>query len=409
MAPLSVEQALSAILAGSAPLASERVGILDAAGRVLAEPVLALLTQPPFDASAMDGYAVRAADVSTLPATLRVIGESAAGRGFRGAVAPGEAVRIFTGAPVPAGADAIVIQENVTRAGAKGDTPDCDQIAVTGGAPDPDHIRRRGGDFAEGAVLLEAGRRLDARALTLAAAGGHAELVVHRKPVVAILATGDELVPPGTMPGPDQIVSSNPVGLAAMVRSVGGEPRLLGIARDTTADLAAKIAAADGADVLVTIGGASVGDHDLVAPALRAAGVTLGFWKIAMRPGKPMMFGQRDALRVLGLPGNPVSSLICARVFLIPLLARLAGRADHEMSGHSARLATGIEKNGPRQHYMRATLDPSNPSDPRVRPASSQDSSLLSPLADADCLIVRAPGAPALAAGDDVTILTLDF
>ncbi len=401
MAPLSVEQALRAILADAAPLPGERAGIHEAAGRVLAEPVLARLTQPPFDGSAMDGYAVRAADVTTLPAALRVVGEAAAGRGFRGTLGPGEAVRIFTGAPIPAGADAIVIQENVTRDG--------DRISVIDGEPDAGHIRPRGGDFAEGRLLLEAGRRLDARALTLAAAGGHAELIVCRRPVVAILATGDELVAPGTMPGPDQIVSSNPVGLAAMVRGAGGEPRLLGIARDTADDLATKIAQAESADVLVTIGGASVGDHDLVAPALRAAGVTLGFWKIAMRPGKPMMFGQNGALRVLGLPGNPVSSLICARVFLLPLLARLAGRPDGELSAASARLAVGLEQNGPRQHYMRATLDQSDHADPRVRPAISQDSSLLSPLAEADCLIVRAPGAPAIAAGERVPILKLDF
>ncbi|MEQ1710472.1 MAG: gephyrin-like molybdotransferase Glp [Hyphomicrobium sp.] len=401
MAPLSVDQALRAILDDAGPLASEHVGIHEAGGRILAAPVVARLTQPPFDASAMDGYAVRARDVAALPAALRLTGEAAAGRGFRGSVGAGEAVRIFTGAPVPQGADAIVIQENVRRDG--------DRVVVTDGTPDPGHIRPRGGDFAEGRVLLEAGRRLDARALTLAAAAGHAALVVHRRPVVAILATGDELVPPGTMPGRDQIISSNPVGLAAMVRAAGGEPRLLGIAHDTAADLAAKIALAEGADVLVTIGGASVGDHDLVAPALREAGVILGFWKIAMRPGKPMMFGTRGALRVLGLPGNPVSSLICARVFLLPLLTRLAGRADAALRDQSARLAVAIESNGPRQHYMRATLETADPAAALVRPAPSQDSSLLAPLAEADCLIVRPPGAPALAAGEIVPILTLDF
>lgn len=401
MAMLPVADALRLILDQAAPLGAETVPLMDARGRVLADDVTALLNQPPFDASAMDGYAVRAADVETLPATLTLIGEAAAGRGFGGRVGPGEAARIFTGAPLPEGADAIVIQENVEALGRT--------VVVREGMPDGAHIRPRGGDFPSGAVVLRAGRRLDARALTLAAASGHAALRVHRRPVVAILATGNELVPPGVVPGPDQIVSSNPVGIAAIVEAAGGVARLIGIARDDRESLSHSIAAAQDADVLVTIGGASVGDHDLVAPALEAAGVTLGFWKIAMRPGKPMLFGQRAGQRVLGLPGNPVSSLICGRVFLMPLVARLAGREADAAGAVTARLAAPIEPNGPRQHYMRATLETAGDGGVRVRPARSQDSSLLMPLAAADALIVRPPHAPALLPGDAVSILPLDF
>ncbi len=405
MALLPVNEALARILEGAAPRASETVDLLVAAGRVLASELSAKLTQPPFDASAMDGYAVRDVDVARLPVSLIVVGEAAAGRGFGGRVGAGEAVRIFTGAPLPSGANAIVIQENVTRDG--------DRITVTDGTTDAGHVRAKGGDFADGDVLLVRGRRLDARALTLAAAMGHARLEVYRKPVVAILATGDELVPPGTQPGPDQIVSSNPIGLAAMVSAAGGEPRLLGIAADRPEDLAAKIRAGADADILVTIGGASIGDHDLVAPALRSAGVLLDFWKIAMRPGKPMMFGRKGGnegvQRVLGLPGNPVSSLICGRVFLMPLVARLAGRADDVAQAAMLPLAVAIEANGPRQHYMRARREITADGGWCVRPAASQDSSLMSPLADADCLIVRTSGATAAEAGTHVAILDLDF
>lgn len=405
MALLAVDEALARILDNAEPRATDTVDLVEAAGRILASNLSAKLTQPPFDASAMDGYAVRAQDVAHLPALLTVIGESAAGRGYRGTIGVAEAVRIFTGAPLPSGADAIVIQENVTRAG--------NRITVTDGTPDAGHVRARGGDFREGQVLLHGGRRLDARALTLAAATGHAAVEVYHKPVVAILATGDELVLPGTPPGLDQIVCSNPIGIAAIVRAAGGEPRLLGIAADRHDELAEKIRAAANADVLVTIGGASVGDHDLVAPALKSEGVTLDFWKIAMRPGKPMMFGRRTVgsrlQSVLGLPGNPVSSLICARVFLQPLVERLAGRPVDSAVETSLPLATAIETNGPRQHYMRARRERDEDRGWRVRPAASQDSSLLSPLADADCLIVRAPFAPAAAAGTPVVVLDLDF
>jgi molybdopterin molybdotransferase len=402
MALLPVAEALARILEGAEPTAPERVGLLDAAGRVLAADVPALLTQPPFPASAMDGYAVRACDVAELPVRLKLAGESAAGSGFHARLGPGEAVRIFTGAPLPEGADAIVIQENATRDG--------DVVMVHAGTPDPDHIRPRGRDFSAGAVLLRAGRRLDARAVTLAAAMGYGELAVRRRPHVAILATGDELVPPGTPPGPDQIVASNAYGIAAMMAQAGGEPRLLGIARDTRAALATKIRTAAGADVLVTVGGASEGDHDLVAPALRAAGMKLDFWKIAMRPGMPLLHGRLGAQHVLGLPGNPVSALICARVFLVPLVRRLLGLADGDRP-ERARTAHDLEANGPRTHYMRAKLSvpASEGSPPNVTTLASQDSSLLAQLVDSDCVLVRPAGAPPLPAGSEVDILRIDF
>jgi len=398
---LSVEEALARIVDGVAPLEAETVPLLEAAGRVLAAPLQARLTQPPFPASAMDGYAVRTADVAILPAKLKVIGEAAAGHGFGGKVGAGEAVRIFTGAPVPEGADAIVIQENAAREGGT--------AVVREGHPDAEHIRPRGFDFAAGATLIAAGDLLDARRITLAAAMGHAALPVSRKPVVAILATGDELVPPGTMPGPDQIVCSNTYGVAAMVARAGGVPRLLGIARDTAEDLAAKVAQAAGADILVTIGGASVGDHDLVAPVLQARGMALDFWKIAMRPGKPLMFGRLGASRVLGLPGNPVSSLICARIFLLPLIARMLGKGPEAAAKLTARLAEPLAANGPRTHYMRAVLERGTDGVARVREVRSQDSSLLSPLAEANVLLVRAPKAPAVEAGASVEVMSLDF
>jgi len=401
MSALTVEAALARILDDVAPLETEPVPLERAAGRVLAAPLLARLTQPPFAASAMDGYAVRAGDVVRLQTTLEVIGEAAAGRGFRGSVGPGQAVRIFTGAPVPAGADAIVIQENTEQA--------ANLVTIRQGEIDPGYIRPRGFDFTGGQRLLEAGRRIGAREITLAAAAGHDRLEVHRQPRVAILATGDELVPAGTIPGQDQIVCSNTHGIAAMVKAAGGAPQLLGIAGDTRESLDAHVAKAGGADILVTVGGASVGDHDLVAPVLQARGMQLDFWKILMRPGKPLMFGRLGQQRVLGLPGNPVSALICTRVFLLPLLARLTGhRSASEMTSH-ARLSVALPANGPRQHYMRAITEAGPDGSRQVRPVRSQDSSLLSPLAEADCLIVRAPGATAAPAGANVAILPINF
>ena len=401
MSALSVAEALARILHGVAPLDAEPVPLLSARGRILAAPLTATLTQPPFDASAMDGYAVRAADVAQVPTTLRIKGESAAGHGFHATIAPGEAARIFTGAPLPAGADAIVIQENTRRDG--------DLVTVHDGRPDPEHIRHAGHDFRSGDVLLEPGARLDARLITLAAAMGHGVLPVRRKPVVALLATGDELVEPGTPPGPDQIVCSNPYGLAAMVEGAGGQPRLLGIAADTTQALEQHIAAARGADILVTTGGASVGDHDLVAPVLQRCGMTLDFWKIAMRPGKPLIFGRMGVTHVLGLPGNPVSSMVCARVFLVPLIQALLGDTRAAATTEEIELVQPLAGNGPRQHYMRAVLQGGADGVLRVAAARSQDSSFLAPFAAADCLIVRPPQAPAVPAGHRVPVLRLDF
>lgn len=398
---LSVEEALARILAGAGPLGTERVAIETAHDRILAEPLAARLTQPPFDASAMDGYAVRAADVAKLPATLKVIGESAAGHPFGGRVDAGEAVRIFTGAPVPEGADGVVIQEHTKREG--------DQVLVEGDDLETAHIRPRGGDFREGMSLLPAGRRLGPRELSLAASMGHGEIDVYRRPKVAILSTGDELVRPGETPGVGQIVASNHLGVGAMMRAFGAEVIQLGIARDTAQSLTEHVERAKDADVLVTIGGASVGDHDLVAPVLSKQGMELAFWKIAMRPGKPLMSGRLGALRVIGLPGNPVSSLVCARVFVAPLVEQLAGRPVATEATRRAEAAVAIEANGPRQHYMRATLTSGGDGLPKVTPVRSQDSSLLSPLAIADCLIVRPPSVPAAAPGDIVHVLPLDF
>ncbi len=401
MALLTVEDALARILAGVETTEPERVPLARAAYRVLAEDVRATLTQPPFDASAMDGYAVRVADLAALPARLALVGESRAGQSFAGTVGPGTCVRIFTGAPVPAGADGVVIQEDTQADGSA--------IVIREGTSKTTHIRPRGGDFAEGEVLLGPGRALDARALMLAAATGHGTLAVRRKPVVALLATGDELVEPGTPPGPDQIVSSNPYGLAAMIEAAGATARLLGIAGDTRAALEDKIAAAAGADVLVTTGGASVGEHDLVAPALQARGMALDFWKIAMRPGKPMLFGRLGPQRVLGLPGNPVSALICARVFLIPLINRLLGREAASSAAVRARLTVPLPRNGDRQHYLRAVASRGDGGVLQVAPQSSQDSSLMRLLANSNALLVRTPDAPALPAGADVDILPMDF
>jgi molybdopterin molybdotransferase len=398
---LSVAEALQKILHGVEPTAAETVRLEFAGGRVLAAPLVALLTQPPFDASAMDGYAIRAADVAHLPARLRVIGRAAAGHPYGGTVGPGEAVRIFTGAPVPDGADAIVIQENTVSEGAF--------VAVREGQPDPAFIRRRGFDFREGEALLERGRRLGPREIALAAAMGHAAVPVRRRPVVAILATGDELVPPGELPAPGKIVSSNPLGVAALAAQAGAEPRQLGVARDTRESLERHLEQADGADILVTIGGASVGEHDLVVPVLRDRGVVLAFWKIDMRPGKPLMFGHLGAQRVLGLPGNPVSALICSRLFLVPLIRALLGLPQEDLATCRARLAKPIEANGPRQHYMRARLRKRADGALDVKPVRSHDSSLLTPLASADALLVRPPHAPALPIGAEVSVILLDF
>jgi molybdopterin molybdotransferase len=398
---LSVGEALSRVTAGIGPLERQSVTLEAAHRRVLAEGVAARITQPPFNASAMDGYAVRAEDVATVPCNLSVIGESAAGTPFDGTVSAGEAVRIFTGAEVPVGADTIVIQEDTSREG--------DAVTVNEGAEAGTFVRPRGFDFSEGDVLLDAGRRLNARDLALAAAMNASAVYVRTKPIVALLATGNELVPPGSELKPGQIISSNPYGLGPMIESAGGCAMCTGIARDTMESLREHIARASDADILVTIGGASVGEHDLVKDALREAGMALDFWKIAMRPGKPLMFGQLGTQRVLGVPGNPVSAMVCARIFLLPMIWKLLGLSGVDSGTQSAVLAAPLEKNGLRQHYMRATIETGENGEALVRAVRSQDSSLLSPLSQADCLIVRAPNAPAANEGKKVEILSLDF
>jgi molybdopterin molybdotransferase len=404
MALLSVEEALARVLDGVEATAPESVAVDAAHGRVLAAPLAALLTQPPFAASAMDGYAVRAADVARLPATLTVVGTAAAGHPYAGQVGPGAAVRIFTGAPMPEGADTVVIQEDTLRDG--------DQVVVRDGRVEAEHVRPTAMDFRAGDPLLPAGQRLGPRALALAAAMGHGTLAVRQRPRVAILSTGDELVAPGVRPGAGQIVASNQLCIGAMAEAAGADVCQLGIARDTREDLARHIreaAAAGRLDVLVTIGGASVGDHDLVAPVLTERGLTLAFWKINMRPGKPLIYGRLGASRVLGLPGNPASATVCARLFLVPLLWALLGRpVEACLHTTAARLAAPIEANGARQRYMPAVSATGDDGLLRVAAFPAQHSSLIAPLAKADCLVIRPPHAPALAAGSPVAVLALD-
>ncbi|WP_217574917.1 gephyrin-like molybdotransferase Glp [Mesorhizobium sp. GbtcB19] len=400
MALVPVAEALERLLDGAAPLPGESVPLAEAAGRVLAEPVVALRTQPPFNASAMDGYAARSTDVASVPAQLEVVGMAPAGRGFSGAVGEGQAVRIFTGAPVPEGADTIVIQENVRDLGNR-------QIEVTEPTAQGRNIRRRGLDFGQGDVLLEKGRVLDAAALSLAASANHPSLNVVRRPLVAIIATGDELLPPGSALGPDQIISSNAYGVAAAAQSVGALALDLGIAADRKEAIAALVrkAVEASADVIVTLGGASVGDHDLIHDVLTGEGMALDFWKIAMRPGKPLMFGRLGNVRCIGLPGNPVASIVCSQLFLKPLLARLGGR-DLKQDVRTARLGTAMQANDLRQDYVRAVVR-EDAGTLVATPFGIQDSSMLRMLADANGLIVRQPFAPAAEAGAECSVLML--
>lgn len=397
---LPIDEALSLLLAGVEPLGAERVGIAESGGRILAGPVRALRTQPPFDASAMDGYAVRAEDVAAPPARLAVIGIAPAGRPFAGAIGPGEAVRIFTGAPVPAGADSVLIQEN-TRIVEPGFVETLEPVRV--GA----NIRRRGLDFTEGEPLLAAGRLVDASALALAASANHAELDVVRRPLVAVLATGDELLAPGSAVGEGQIVSSNTYGVALIARQAGARTLDLGIAPDDRDAIAAAIdrALEAGADIIVTSGGASVGDHDLVRDVLAAKGGELDFWKIAMRPGKPLMAGTLAGRRILGLPGNPVASLVCSHVFLKPLVARLAGRS-HVDDVRTGVFGGPVAANDLRQDYLRARIAVVD-GVLVATPSPVQDSSMLRTLAEAGGLVIREPFAPAAEAGDPCRILML--
>jgi len=396
---LSVEAARARILAALSPLAAETIPVADSLGRVLAEDLTARVTQPPAAVSAMDGYAVRGSDVATAPVTLRQIGAVPAGGDFAAPISAGECVRIFTGAPLPAGADTIVIQENVTAVG--------DAITINEVTPSARYVRPAGLDFRVGDIGIVAGDLITVRKLGLAAAMNRPWLRVTRRPRVAILATGDEIVMPGDPVGPSQIVSSNGLALAAFVRAWGGEPIQLGIAPDRTEALQAMASGARGADLLVTTGGASVGEHDLVRSALGATGLDLDFWQIAMRPGKPLLFGRIDATPLLGLPGNPVSSLVCSLIFLRPALLRMLGMRD--LSEHRLPAIAGCDlpANDTRQDYLRASLSRGANRELIATPFAKQDSSMLSLLARADALVIRPPDAPALRAGDGVEILSL--
>jgi molybdopterin molybdotransferase len=415
MSLISVEEALFRILASvEAPVAVEHVPLAACAARTLAEDIVALRDQPPFSASAMDGYAVRHADVAQVPASLKVIGTSAAGSRFTGTLESGQAVRIFTGAPMPDGADTVVLQEDTEASG--------DTVMVKEAPRPARHIREAGLDFRSGDVLLQTGLRLDARHIALAAAMGHGTLPVHRKPRVALLATGDELVRPGEPAGPDQITASSLPATALIVEKAGGEAIDLGIARDTLDSLEERIQAARdaGADILVTLGGASVGEHDLVQKALSRQGMELGFWRVAVRPGKPLMHGRLGPMMLLGLPGNPVSSMVCAILFLVPAIRALAGDADAGRDPtEAAILGADLPQNGDRQDYMRASLTvesfgrglPAGAEPLRLPvaiPHLKQDSSMLSILERSEALLVRAPHAPAGQAGEPCRIIRLE-
>ena len=401
---IPVAEALSRILASVArPVEAESVPLARAAGRVLAAPVASTRTQPPFPASAMDGYAVRAADAGAVGARLTLAGTSAAGHGFSGTLQPGEAVRIFTGAPVPEGADAILIQED---ADAEGDTVHVREAVEPGR-----FIRREGLDFAAGQVLLAEGMTLDARRLALAAAAGHPRLDVRRRPRVAILATGDELVEPGATPAWDQIVASNSLALAALAEEAGAEAIDLGIAADDHAALEAAFRRAREAkaDLLITLGGASVGDHDLVQAALAREGLELGFWRVALRPGKPLMHGRLGDMLVIGLPGNPVSSIVCGLLFVVPAIRAMLGdpQAGADRT-EPATLGRDLPANDGRADYMRAGLTSEAGQLPVATPENRQDSSMLAVLGRSEALLVRAPHAPAAKAGEPCRIIRLD-
>lgn len=389
---ISVAEAQAHLFDLIAPLDTETVPLRAAHGRVLAGTVTARRSQPPFAASSMDGYALRRAEVEP-DAMFKVIGEAAAGHRFEGRVGAGQAVRIFTGAPLPEGADFVVIQEDTTRRGSL--------LTLGHRIGDKDNIRPAGVDFEAGAPL-EGPLRLRPADIALLAAMNIAEVPVSRRPVIAILATGDELVQPGETPGPDQITASNSYGLAAMFESRGAEVRMLPIAGDTTGALTQAFALAKGADLIVTIGGASVGDHDLVGTVAADLGMEQSFYKVAMRPGKPLMAGRLGGAAMIGLPGNPVSAMVCGTVFVGPMIDRMLGFPATSTPTQKALLGMDIPENGPRAHYMRARQ-----AEGAVSPCEQQDSSLLTVLASADALLVRPPHDPARRAGDTVEIIPI--
>ena len=401
MALLSVAEALERVLEHAAPLPAEEAPLADAAGRVLAYPLKALRTQPPADVSAMDGYAVRSGDVANAPARLKVIGEVAAGRPFSRSVGRGEAARIFTGGVIPEGADTIVIQEHTKRLG--------DDVEVEKPSGKGRHIRVQGLDFKAGEVLFAARHRLTARDLMLAAAMNHPLVPVHRRPKVALFATGDELVPPGIEPEPGQIVSSNTFALGALAREEGADVVDLGIVGDQLDVTVAAVRSARelDADILVTSGGASVGDYDLVQQAFAAEGMSLSFWRLALRPGRPLMHGRLGAMQVLGVPGNPVSAFVCGFLFLAPLIRRLAGRTDLAPATESAVLGSDLPENDERADYLRSTLK-AGPRGPVATPFPIQDSSMIAPLAKADCLVIREPYERAAKTGSACRIIKFE-
>jgi molybdopterin molybdotransferase len=394
---ISVEEALARLLALIDTLPREQISLADGLGRVLAEEVAARRTQPPFAVSAMDGYAVRADDLAEIPVELRIVAEVPAGAGFGGRVGPGEAARIFTGAPMPAGTDTIVIQEDTERSG--------DSVRVREGAPRGRYVRREGLDFAEGDVLLHPGRRLGARDIGLLAAMNRPWLFVHRRPRIGILSTGDEIVMPGEPIGPHQIVSSNGLALAAVAAACGAIAVSVGNAPDDPEALRRIAAATSGVDLLVTTGGVSVGEHDLVRDALAVDGFDLDFWQIAMRPGKPLMVGRYRGTPMLGLPGNPVSTVVCALLFLKPAIERLSGLSPAAEPVATARLGAALPANDRRQDYLRARLARAADGSEEVFAFEVQDSSMMRLLSAADCLILRPPYAPAAATGSIVPII----
>ncbi|MEQ8194413.1 MAG: molybdopterin molybdotransferase MoeA [Rhodospirillales bacterium] len=396
---MAVADALARVLGGVSVLPSETVSLNDAAGRVLAEDVSARVDHPPADVSSMDGYAVRSPDVAAVPVTLKLVGESSAGSGFEGTVGPGETSRIFTGAPLPEGADTVVIQEDTERDG--------DSVTMLESSHAGRYVRPAGLDFKKGQTLLKAGTVLQARHIGLAAGMNVPELTVRRKPRVALLSNGNELVEPGEPAGPHQIINSNTFALAAFVRDCGGEPVNLGIARDTVESLREKIVEAQKTDLLVTMGGASVGDYDLVQQVLGKEGFDLGFYRIAMRPGKPLIFGHMGKLPVLGLPGNPVSVGVTAMIFLKPALETMLGIPRENRPAETALLGCDLGENDRRQDYLRSSLSFDGNGNRVATPFDKQDSSMMANLARADCLVVRAPHAPAITQGERVEIVLL--
>ena len=400
---IPVAEAQANVLTGVSRLASEDVSVAESFGRVLAQDVASRMTQPPVAVSSMDGYAVRAADVATVPATLTLVGESSAGRGFTGAMKAGETVRIFTGAPLPNGADAVVIQEDTDVSG--------DKITMKESSGAGRYVRPAGLDFAAGQVLLKAGKRVSSRDVALIAGMNVPWVKVTRRPRIAILSTGNELVMPGETMGPHQIISSNSLGLAAFVNAAGGIAVNLGIAIDEPGALREKLAGIRGMDMLVTIGGASVGDYDLVKQVAGAEGLDITFSQVAMRPGKPLIFGKILGVPMLGLPGNPVSAGVCAALYLKPAIDVMIGAQTAETAGvvtETAVLGADVPENDRRQDYLRSKLELSAAGELTATPFAKQDSSMLAFFAQADCLVVRAPNAPALKKGERVPFVRLD-